>query len=102
MMKKELETLRIIEALPKPRHLFILPGWAEPAILDHLIHDGYLACQYHQRDENGLLHLVMDLQLTPKGEQLLHPPLGWSQLALKGSLAGASFMAMSLLILYLG
>lgn len=101
-MKKDLETLRIIEALPKPRHLFILPGWADPAILDKLIRDGYVTCQHHQRDENGLLHLVMGLELTPKGDRFLHPLAEWRELALRGSLAGVSLLAMSLLILYLG
>jgi len=101
-MNKDCDTLRRIEALPEPRHLFILPDWIDPAILNRLIVEGYLTCQHHQRDEKGSLHLVMGLQLTTKGDRLLRPRIDWQGLAWKGSLAGASFAVMSLVILYLG
>jgi hypothetical protein len=101
-MKKERETLRIIKALPEPRHLFILPGWVDPVVLDRLIQEGYLTCQLHRRDDQGALLLVMDLELTARGERLILPRIDWRQLAVKGSLAGASLVVMSLLILYWG
>ena len=100
-MKKECETLHRIEALPEPRHLFILPDWVDPVILDQLIQEGYLACRHRQRDGKGAINLAMGLQLTVKGSRLIRPEVEWRQIALKGSLAGASFMIMSLLILYL-
>src|SRR5260221_7969997 len=101
-MNKDRELLRRIEALLQPRHLFTLPNWADPAILDRLIQDGYLTCLHQQRDAKSAIHLVMGLQLTAKGNRLAHPRLDWTQLALKGSLAGASFAVISLLILYWG
>ena len=101
-MKKELETLRRIEALPEPRHLFILPDWADSATLDRLIQEGCLTCLHHQRDAKGAIYLAMGMELTPKGERLIQPRISWRQLALRGSLAGASFMVMSVLILYWG
>ncbi|HEV3271912.1 MAG TPA: hypothetical protein VGZ93_07000 [Candidatus Methylacidiphilales bacterium] len=101
-MKKERDTLRRIEALPEPRHLFILPDWIDSATLDRLIQQGYLTCQHHQRDANGAIHLAMGLQVTPKGGRLIQPQINWRQLALRGSLAGASFVVMSVLILYWG
>jgi hypothetical protein len=101
-MKKELDTLRQIEALPEPRHLFILPDWVDSATLDRLIQEGYLICLHHQRDAEGAIHLAMGLQLTAKGERLIQPRINWRQLALRGSMAGASFAVMSVLILYWG
>ena len=101
-MKKESETLRQIEALREPRHLFVLPAWIDPVVLDRLIQEGCLTCRHRQRDAKGVINLVMDLQLTARGDRLIRPQADWRQIALKGSLAGASFMAMSLLILYLG
>jgi hypothetical protein len=101
-MKKERETLRIIKALPEPRHLFILPGWVDPVLLDRLIAEGYLTCQRQQRDNEGVLLSATDLQLTARGERLIHPRSDWHRLAVKGSLAGASFVAISVLILYWG
>lgn len=101
-MKNDRETLLRIEALSEPRHLFVLPFWVNPTILDQLIRDQYLTCLHCQRDDKGVIHLAMGLQLTDKGNRLLHPRLDWRGLALKSSLAGASFAAMSLLILYLG
>jgi hypothetical protein len=101
-MSKERDTLRKIEALPAPRHLFILPDWAEPATLERLIQDGYLDCGHSQRDEKGSLNLAMELQLTAKAERLIHPRHDWRRLAMRGSLAGASFGLMSVVILYLG
>ena len=101
-MKKELEVLRRIEALPEPRHLFILPDWVDSATLDRLIQGGCLTCFHQQRDEKGDLHLVMGLQLTAKGERLAHPRVDWTRLVLRGALAGASLTVMSLAILYWG
>ncbi len=101
-MTKERDTLSRIEALREPRHLFILPDWADPVTLDRLLQEGYLTCHHHQRDDRGDLAVAMDLQLTPKGTRLLHPPIDWSELAVRGSLAGASLTVMSLVILYLG
>ena len=101
-MKSERETLRIIEALPEPRHLFILPGWTDSMTLDRLMEQGYLSCAHLQRDSAGAILVAMDLKLTEKGVGLLRSNLEWKELALKGSLAAASFTVMSLLILYLG
>jgi hypothetical protein len=101
-MKKECETLRRIEALPEPRHLFILPQWADPVVVDRLIQEGYLSCQHQQRDAKGALLLAMGLQITPKAVRMIHPGLNLQKLVFKGSLAGASFAVMGLLILYLG
>jgi len=101
-MNKERDTLRRIEALPEPRHLFVLPDWIDPALLNRLIDEGYLTCLHYQRDDQRALHLVMGLQLTAKGDRLLRPRVDWQQLALKGSLAGVSFAVMSVFILYWG
>lgn len=101
-MNKDRDLLHRIEALPEPRHLFILPDWVDPALLNRLIDDGYLTCLHHQRDDKGALHLAMGLQLTAKRDRLLRPRINWPRLALKGSLAGVGFVVMSLLILYLG
>jgi hypothetical protein len=101
-MKTERETLLRIESLSEPRHLFIMPPWANPAVIDRLIQGGYLTCLHHQRNQSGEILLLMGLQITEKGERLIHPLADWRQLAWKGSLAGASFTAMSLVILYLG
>jgi len=101
-MKNESEILRRIEALPEPRHLFILPLWADPFVLDQLLKKGCLACDHIQRDDRGIIQLVMRLELTRRGQELAHPRPSWPNLALKGSLAGVGLTAMSLLILYLG
>jgi hypothetical protein len=101
-MNKESETLRRIEALPDPRHLFILPDWAEPTVVDRLIQEGYLDCLHQQRDEKGVLLLAMGLQVTTKGKRLIHPKPSAPRLIVTGTLAGASLVTMSLLILYLG
>lgn len=101
-MKKDRDLLCRIEALPEPRHLFVLPDWADPIILERLIQEGCLTCLHYQRDAKGVLHLAMGLELTAKGNRLIHHQFEWRQLAMKTSLAGASFAAMSLLILYLG
>jgi len=101
-MKKERDTLRRIDALPEPRHLFVLPDWIDPVLLDRLIQRGYLTCLHQQRDAEGALQLAMGLELTHKGDHLIRPGLSWPQVALKGSLAGASFTIMSVAILYLG
>ena len=101
-MNKERDILRRIEALPEPRHLFVLPPWADGAVIDALIRDEYLECQYQQRDERGELLVAMGLRITPKGQRLAHPVTTARGLVLRGSLAGASFAAMSVVILYLG
>lgn len=101
-MKNERETLRIIEALPEPRHLFIIPAWADPVTLDQLITQGYLTCAHQQRDEKGVILVAMGLQLTAKGKRLIRPQIAWKQIAWKGALAGASLAVLSLIILYVG
>ena len=101
-MDKDRDILRRIEALPQPRHLFVLPEWVEPSALDRLTNGGYVHCQYQQRDEKGEVLMAMNVKLTPKADRLLRPQAHWSQLAFTGSLAGASFAAISVLILYLG
>jgi hypothetical protein len=101
-MQKLRDTLSRLEAMAEPRHLFILPDWADPGIMDRLIQEGYLTCLHCQRDDKGAIHLMMGLQLTAKGARLIHPRIDWQQLALKGSMAGASFAVMSVLILYWG
>lgn len=101
-MKNEIEILRQIEALPEPRHLFILPPWADPFALDRLLKSGHLTCDHIQRDDRGIIQLVMRLKLTRQGRDLAYPRLSWPDLALKGSLAGVGLTAMSLLILYMG
>jgi hypothetical protein len=101
-MTKERDTLLRIEALPEPRHLFIMPEWADTETVDALVTKGYLECQYQQRNEKGDLLVAMGLHITAKGERLTHPDTNRRTLFVKGSLAGASFVAMSLLILYVG
>jgi hypothetical protein len=101
-MKDESEILRRIDALPAPRHLFILPAWADPFVIDRLLKSGFLTCDHVQRDDRGVIQLAMRLTLTEKGRELAYPRQSWSTLALKGSLAGAGLTAMSLIILYLG
>lgn len=101
-MNKDRDTLERIAALPEPRHLFVIPDWLDPFDLDRLIHERYLTCLHHQRDSEGMLLVAMGLRLTPKGEGLLRPAVSGRQLAMKASLAGVSFTAISLLILYLG
>ncbi len=62
---------------------------------------GYLTCAHHQRDKNGALTLAMHLQPTPKAAVLREKKsTAWPRLAWKGSLAGASLTAMSLIVLY--
>jgi hypothetical protein len=100
-MNSDSDVLRQIEHLPVPRHLFVLPPWADAATLDRLMDQGYLTCAHHQRDKHGALNLVMHLQLTPKAAELREKkPTAWPRLAWKGSLAGASLTAMSLIVLY--
>jgi hypothetical protein len=100
--ERDRDILRRIEAMLEPRHLFILPVWADPAVLDRLIQKGYLTCLHCQRDDKDAIYLVMALQLTAKGNRLIHPLFDWPRLALRGSLAGASCAVLSLLILYWG
>lgn len=94
------ETLRRISELHPPRHLFILPKWADPSTLDRLIERGYLTFNHLQRTK-GAINLVMGLQLTEKGTRWLASEVDWQNLALKGSIAGASLTAISVAILYL-
>jgi hypothetical protein len=99
MKEAEIEALRQIKNLPEPRHLFVVP---DPLALDQLIQEGCLTCEHEQRNDEGLIQVAMGLQLTPKGESLLRLGADWQQLAWRGSLAGASFAAMSVVILYIG
>jgi len=101
-MNSKRETLHRIEEMLEPRHMFILPAWIDPVQLDRLIHEGYLSCLHLQRDEKGAIYLVMGLELTPKGHRVVHPRFDLPKLALKGSLAGVSLVAASLVILYFG
>jgi hypothetical protein len=101
-MKSERDVLARIDGMREPRHFFVVPRWANSTMLDHLMAEGYLTCVHHQRDEEGSINLAMGLQLSPKGQRLIHPRFEWKALALKGSLAGASFAVMSVVILYLG
>ena len=100
-MNNERETLRQIAELDEPRHLFVLPRWANPDTLDRLLQEGYLTFSHLQRTK-GAISLVMGLELTTKGERKIEERLDWPHLVLKGSLAGASFTAMSVALLYLG
>jgi hypothetical protein len=99
-MNKDRNTLLRIEELHEPRHLFILPSWANPQILDRLIQEGYLTFSHLQRTK-GAISLVMGLKLTEKGSRTIEDRFDWPGLALKGSLAGASFIAISMAILFL-
>ncbi len=101
-MDRERDTLQRIDGLPCPRHLFSLTDWADPAVVDRLISEGYVDCLHQQRDENGQLLLAMGLQLTPKGKRSIRPKPNLPNLVFRGSLAGASFVGMSVVILYLG
>jgi len=101
-MNNKRETLRRIEAMLEPRHMFILPAWVDPVVLDQLLQEGYLTCIHQQRDEKGALQVIMGLELTHKGERLANPRFDLPKLALRGSLAGASFVTVSMVILYFG
>jgi len=101
-MKKERDLLARIEALPEPRHLFVLPSWADSDVLDWLIAENYLTSVHLQRDNMGGVLVAMGLKLTEKGYRLIQPTSEWTQMAWKGSLAGASFTGLTVLILYLG
>ena len=101
-MNSDRIALSRIDSMSSPRHLFVIPGWIESAALDRLIGAGYLTAEHLQRDASGLPTVAMDLQLTTKGKRWIYPGVTWKNLALKGSLAGVSFTAMSLVILYLG
>ncbi len=67
-----------------------------------MMEQGRVTCDHLQRDSKGDIQVVMGLELTKKGKRLVEAGINWKNLALKGSLAGASFTAMSFLILYLG
>ena len=101
-MPTPVDVLKRIEGLPAPRHLFVLPSWAEPGSLDRLLDDGYLMCAHTQRDKNGAIQVAMNLRLTPKAERLVHPsPPRWPEKAVRTSLALASMLGISLVVLYL-
>jgi hypothetical protein len=102
IVNADTDMLLRIDGMPAPRHLFVLPPWLESSTLERLIGDGYLTCSHFQRNGKGAIQVAMDLQLTAKGKQLIRPESNWRNLMFKGSLAGASFAAMSVLILYLG
>lgn len=100
-MKKERDALRRIEALAEPRDLPTLPNWIDSSTLDRLVHEGYITFTQLQCS-NGSVEFIRGLQLTPKGYRLMHSDHDWPRLAWKGSLAGASLTAMSVVILYWG
>jgi hypothetical protein len=101
-MNSDRDTLAEIDRLSIPRHFFVLPTWVESGVLDRLLREGHLSCDHLQRNADGEIQVAMGLQLTTRGKRLIHSDFQWQNLALKGSLAGASFTAMSLVILYLG
>ncbi len=101
-MQPDRHTLSRIDNLQTPRHLFVLPSWVQSAELDRLLEQDCLTCEHLQRDRKGDVLVAMGIELTGKGKRLIQPADNWQNLALKGSLAGASLTAMSLLILYLG
>jgi hypothetical protein len=101
-MNTDRNMLTRIDSMPAPRHLFVLPAWLNSAGLDRLLEKAYVNCDHLQRDGKGAIQVAMGLELTIKGKRLIHPEIDWRNLAVKGSLAGASFTVMSLLILYLG
>jgi hypothetical protein len=101
-MTPDRDLLRRMDGLPEPRHLFVLPGWVDSAALDRLAEQGCVTFGHVQRNPHGVIQVAMNLELTPKGRRLIRPDAAWKSLALKGSLAGVSFTAMSFLILYLG
>ena len=96
------DVLARINALPEPRHLFVLPTWLDADTLDRLIELEYLTCTHCQRSHTGTIQVAMGLELTLRGKRMSKPEVKWQRLALQGSLAGASFTAISVLILYLG
>ena len=96
------EVLARIAEIPEPRHLFVLPAWLDSNTLERLIELEFLTATHCQRNQNGSIQVAMGLELTPKGKRMSKPEVRWQRLALHGSLAGASFTAMSVLILYLG
>ena len=101
-MKKEIATLRQIEGLIGPKHLFILPEWADPLMLDHLLKHGYLRCLHTQRDEKDVIYLIMGMELTEAGRKLICPPLGRLQMATRALMAVIGFTGMNLIVLYWG
>ncbi len=101
-MNKEITTLRQIEELLGPKHLFILPEWADPLMLDHLLKHGYLRCLHTQRDEQGLIYLIMGMELTEAGRHLIRPAFGWLQMVARALMAFIGVAGMNLIILYWG
>lgn len=101
-MKKEIETLRRIEGMIGPKHLFILPEWADPVILDRLLKLGYLNCLHHQRDADGLIHLIMGMELTESGRKLVHPPLSRPALVARAAMAMVGFTVLNVAVLFWG
>jgi hypothetical protein len=82
--------------------MFVPPAWVDLAALDRLINEGYLSCVHRQHDAGGVLLVAMGLNPPPKGIRLIRQQSQWRSLAVKGSLAVASFAVMSIAILYLG
>jgi hypothetical protein len=102
MPKPSFDVLKRLQALPAPRHFFVLPNWLPPGILDEFVREGYLTMTHSQRDKHGHIQVAMNLRLTPKAERLIRPAApAWPQKALKASAAGAGFIVMSLLVFYL-
>lgn len=101
-MKKEIATLRQIEGLIGPKHLFILPEWADPLMLDHLLKHGYLRCLHTQRDEKGLIYLIMGMELTESGRKLIRPTLSPLQIAARAFMAVLGVAGMNMIVLYWG
>ncbi len=99
-MKTERETLLLINELHAPRHLFVLPTWADPRILDRLIERGYLSFSHLQR-KHGVTALAMGLEVTEKGASWLRSAFNWRRIAVRSSLAGISLTGLSVAILYL-
>lgn len=100
-MNMDRTTLRQIDKLQQPRNLFVLPEWAKPEILDRLIQGGYVTFSHLQRSK-GVISLVTGLQLTSKGQRKTQSSFDWARLAIRGSLAGVSFTAMSAVLFYVG
>jgi hypothetical protein len=82
-VKREIEILKRINNLPAPRDLNPLPEWADPHIIESLMAIGYLACFDFQRDESGIIYVMLRTELTASGRQFLDSKLkpDWKRLA---------------------
>jgi hypothetical protein len=63
--------LQRVEKLLRPRHLFLLPDWANAELLERLLALGYLTCTHFERDAQEHIRLIMGLELTPAGQHYL-------------------------------